>query len=217
MLQKSHAVLRGPVARGRGTHTERPGIERCELNAPALFIGFVSIEGRALNFKEGELGKIQDEARSHHAKAGMRRVLQMMAERRLRILRRRLAMHVGHRAQRGLGRRASIEQPGNFLADRQRVQRRQLGKNVVRMLVIDQRLPMISFARSERARESRDAAKSATPPKTSAGKEVCPTQPMLLHEHKVIRRLRLALAAWPTLLVVGNKHGVVKHQLPAAG
>jgi len=41
----------------------------------------------------------------------------MMAERRLGILRRRLAMHVGHRAQRELGRWASIEKPGNFLVD----------------------------------------------------------------------------------------------------
>jgi hypothetical protein len=69
----------------------------------------------------------------------------MMAERRLGILRRRLAMHVGHRAQRELGRWASIEKPGNFLGDWQRVQHSQFGKNVVRMLVIDQWLPMRSF------------------------------------------------------------------------
>jgi hypothetical protein len=45
MLQKSHALLSGPAARGRGNHTERPGIEGRELNAPALFVGFVPIEG----------------------------------------------------------------------------------------------------------------------------------------------------------------------------
>ena len=81
MLQKSHALLSGPAARGRGTHTERPGIEGRELNAPTLFVGFVPIEGRALDFKEGGFGKIKDEARRYHAKAGMCGVLQTMAER----------------------------------------------------------------------------------------------------------------------------------------
>ena len=138
-------------------------------------LGSCPLKAEPSSFEESQLGQIKDETRSHYPKAGMRGILQMMAQRRLRILRRRLAVHVGHRPERRLRRRTSIKQPGHLLADRQRVQRGQFGKNIVRMLVIDQRLSMISFARLKELGKTRDAARSATPPKTSAGRAVSPT------------------------------------------
>ena len=70
----------------------------------------------------------------------------MMAEGDLGIFRGRLTMHEGYGAEGGLGGRASVEQTGNFLANRNGVERIQFGEDVVGMLMIDQGLAMISFA-----------------------------------------------------------------------
>src|SRR5271170_2562411 len=64
-------------------------------------------------------------------------------------------MHVGDRTERGLACGRAIKLPRNLLADWVRVIEREFGKHVVRMLVIDQRLTMISFAGLEELRKSR--------------------------------------------------------------
>src|SRR6266496_2876898 len=77
------------------------------------------------------------ESRSEHAKADVRRILQVMRESRRRIFRSRHPMHEGHRAQRRLTRITKICEPGSALAQRQRVLRRQLHEEIMRMLSVD--------------------------------------------------------------------------------
>ena len=128
--------------------------------------------------------------------------------------------HIRHRAERGpqpdgppYSSHETFSLSGNVY------QRGQFREDVVRMLVIGPTALRDTFPQSEKARGRRDAARSTTQPKTSAGEAVFPTMKVevLFHEHKVIRRLRFALAAWPALMVVGNENHSVKHQLPAVG
>jgi len=59
-------------------------------------------------------------------------------------------MHESHRSKRRLARRSAIKLPGNFFfeqaSDGMRVIEREFGKDIVRMLVVDQWLAVISFA-----------------------------------------------------------------------
>ena len=135
----------------------------------------------------------------------------MMSERRLWIFRRGLAMHVGYRAERRLSRRPSIKQPGNFLVDGQGVHSSEFRKNVMRMLMIHQRLTMISFASLKKLRKAGMRRGQRLGGKHLPQQKHARTQTMLLHRHHVICRFRLALAAWPTLLVVGNENRAMQH------
>ena len=107
----------------------------------------------------------------------------MMAKRRFGIFRGRLAMHVGDRPQRRLGRWATIEQPGNFLIDWQGVERSQFGKNVVGMLMIDQRLSVIGFASLKKLGKSGMRRGQRLRRKHLPQQDHPRTQPMLLHGH----------------------------------
>src|SRR5207249_3415045 len=78
----------------------------------------------------------------------------MMAERRGRVLRGRFAVDVRHWTERRLGGRTAVEKPRNLLCNRNRVQHRKFGENIMRMLMIDQWLAMVRFTGLEQLGES---------------------------------------------------------------
>ena len=119
----------------------------------------------------------------------------MMAEWRHRQLRGRSAMDIRHRPQRRLSRRPAVKFPREFLAERQRIEQRQLRKHIVRMLVIDQRLVVIRLARLKKLRKSRMRRSQRLGGKHLPEQNRPRTQRMLLHQHRPVHRLRLALAA----------------------
>src|SRR5690349_6286498 len=62
---------------------------------------------------------------------------------------------IGWRPERWFLRGTSVEKPRNFFVDWSLVIHREFRKYIVRMLMIDQRLPMIGFARLKQFRKSR--------------------------------------------------------------
>src|ERR1700723_348344 len=83
----------------------------------------------------------------------------MMGQRGLRQFRRRCPVHVGYRPESRLANSRAIKQPRNFLlnseTERDGVIHSKFGKNVVRMLMVDQRFTVISFACLEKLRKAR--------------------------------------------------------------
>src|SRR5271157_5220101 len=148
MLQASNAVLHGPIARGCDAGPPRPRVEWSQVDAPAFFVWLAPVERASL-----QSYPVEHEPRRDYAETGVGGILQVMTEGRERQFRRGIAMQVRHRPQRRLRRRTAIELPGNSLRQRQRVERSQLGKYVVRMLMIYQRLAVIGFARLKELRE----------------------------------------------------------------
>src|SRR5579871_5502675 len=138
----------------------------------------------------------------------------MVSQRRSWIFRSRFAVNVSDRPQCRLGRWSSIKQPGNLPVERQCVERCQLRKNVMRMLMINQWLPMISLARLEQLRETRVWRSQRLGREHLPQQQRPASQAMLFHEHEVIHRLGLTLATWPSLLVVVNKNYAVRHEVP---
>src|ERR1700694_2883002 len=126
----------------------------------------------------------------------------MMRQRRHRQLGRGSAVHKGHRAKRRLARGRAIKLPGNFPADRTRVVERELGKYVVRMLVIDQWLTVVGFAALEKLGKTRMRRGQRLGGKHLTKHEAAAPELVLLHQHQPVDRLRLTLAARPALLVV---------------
>src|SRR6202034_1986688 len=113
MVEVPNTVLRGPIARGCDAHSRGPGIERSGLNAPAFFIWLVPVESASFN-----LYALDHESRCDHAETGVRRILQMMAQRCQRQLGRGGAVNIRDRAKRRLRRRPAIQFPRNFLRER---------------------------------------------------------------------------------------------------
>src|SRR5581483_4721006 len=93
--QVAVAVLCRPIARGRDTTANGPGIECVELNAPALFAGLAAVERRSLDFEFS-----QDKSGGDHAKTDMRRILQVVGEGSGGILTGGSAMQEGNRTER---------------------------------------------------------------------------------------------------------------------
>ena len=125
-------------------------------------------------------------------------------------------MHKGYRAKCWLAGGRAIERPGNFPADRARVVERKLGKHVVRMLVVDQRLTVIGFAGLEKLGKSRMRRGERLGGKHLTKQDPAAPELVLLHQHQPVDRLRLAFAARPTLLVVIGKDYAVRHQVPGS-
>src|SRR5712671_5190568 len=78
----------------------------------------------------------------------------MVTERGERQFESRSAMYISHRPQRRLGRWAAVELPRKFLRQRKRVQKRELRKYVVGMLMVDQGPAVVGFTGLEQVRES---------------------------------------------------------------
>src|SRR6266567_7356605 len=81
-------------------------------------------------------------------------ILQMMTQWCRWQFRRRCPMDVSDRTDRRLRRRPAVEKPRYAFRQRQRVIGGQFGKDVVGMLVIDQRLVVVSLTRLEDFREA---------------------------------------------------------------
>src|SRR6266404_1764796 len=77
-----------------------------------------------------------------------------MRERRRRILRRGHAMHERDRPERRFTGITKVGKPGSAFTNWQGVLRRQLHKQIVRMLPVDERLAFVSFAGLEKQRRS---------------------------------------------------------------
>src|SRR5581483_4566063 len=148
---------------------------------------------------------IDNDSGGDHAKAGVGGILQVMAERCGWIFRSRLAMDVSYWAERRFSHRASVELPRNFFCERPGIEQRQFGKNIVRMLVIHQRLPVVSLAGLKQKRESGVRRSQRLRGEHLAEQNRPLTERMLFHEHQVIYRLGLAFSARTALLVVGEK------------
>jgi hypothetical protein len=93
---------------------------------------------------------------------------------------------------------------------------RKLGKYVVRMLMVDERLTMIGFARLEELGKSWMRRGQRLGRKHFAKQNAAAAKVVLLHQHQPVHRLDFALAARAALLVVIHKHDAVCHQIPGA-
>src|SRR3989442_239541 len=94
MMQTAHRELPRPVLRGRNGQTGRPGVDRSVVDIPAVLVGLLPVETARLQPEHaaGNPGR-------HYFVRDMAGVLPMVAERRLRQLRRRSAMRKRDRTQ----------------------------------------------------------------------------------------------------------------------
>ena len=96
------------------------------------------------------------------------------------------------------------------------IQRRQLRKHIVRMLMIDQRFAVISLASLEKLRKSWMRRGQRLRGKHLPEKNCARAQLVLLHQHAPVHRLGFARATGPALLVVVDEDDSVRHQFPPA-
>src|SRR3981189_2000749 len=109
--------------------------------------------------------------------------------------RRRCAVHESHRAQGGTPDWSAVEEPRDLVADGTRVIKREFGKDVVWMLMVDQRLTVVGLAGLKELRKAGMRRSQRLRGKHLAKEDRAAPQGMLLHEHQPVHRLRFAGAA----------------------
>src|SRR5436190_20524281 len=134
MLQMAGGDLRAPV----GTRIERqprgPRIDLAGIDVPSLFVRLASMETAERESEHAALRTERDDA-----SGDVRRILHVMAERRLRDLRRRRTMRIGDRAESGIAERRNVEIADGVVRDRMRVFGSELHEEIVWMLRVDDR------------------------------------------------------------------------------
>ena len=121
-----------------------PAAERIKLRIIEIVTHLVrlpSLESAPFNFQIAPDRSERDDAESH-----MRRVLPVMAERRVRIIHGGEPMHERRRPQRRFARITGIQIGGKIVAEPLRIADRDLIEQIVRMLPVVQRFAIPRFA-----------------------------------------------------------------------
>ena len=109
-------------------------------------IGSLAVgESGTFKLKRTLLAGSESEARGHYAITDVSGVLQMVAKRGRRNLAGGAAMQIRHCSESRLACRPGIHLPAQPLAERQTEERRQLAKDIVRMLQVNQRYTLIGL------------------------------------------------------------------------
>ena len=125
-------------------------------------------------------------------------------------------MDVRHWSERGLAGSGSVEQPSDILSERMIVVDSEFGKDVVGMLMIDQRVAVVRFAGLKEFGKTRMGRSQGLGRKHFTKQERAAGSIVLLHEHQPIDGLGFARAPRPALLVVIEKDDAVCHKVPGA-
>src|SRR5437588_10446442 len=104
MLQMAGRQLRGPVWRRVERNACRPRVDLARIDVPALLVRLASVKAA-----EGVAEHAALRADRNDATGDMRRVLHVMAERRLRDLGGRGTVRVGDGAERGIAERRGVD------------------------------------------------------------------------------------------------------------
>src|SRR6185295_1464179 len=132
ILQKTVTHLHGPVAVWRKPKPHRTRVPRMGFEVVTVLIRLTPIKKRAFKLKPAIL-----DSRRNHSETDVRRVLQVMRQRRRRVLRSRSAMHECIWAKCRLSGIDYVNKPARMFANRNRVGSAQLHEKIVWMLSID--------------------------------------------------------------------------------
>ncbi len=205
--------LKGPRGRRPVPDARRPGVDGARIDQiPALLVRLRAAKRRAFHLKGPAIdGRGQD----FHGQVG--RVERVMAQRRDGVFERREPVHERHRAERRLANRRARKREPEFLRERMSEHRRRLHEEVVRVLMIDQRITVESFPDLEDLAVSLRADGCGIEAQHQVQREAPPSGGVARHPHPPVRRLHLCLATRPTLIVEHQEDRTVLHHLPALG
>src|SRR5436190_8034548 len=147
MLQMAGGDLRDPVWTRIERQPRGPRIDLAGIDVPSLFVRLASMETAERESEHAALRTERDDA-----SGDVRRILHVMAERRLRDLRRRRAMRIGDRAERRIAERRGVDVPDRIRAEGVRIFGGHLHEEIVRMLRVDDRTPVDRLPRLEQFR-----------------------------------------------------------------
>src|SRR5437868_10673820 len=137
-----------------------------------------------------------------------------MAERRLRKIHCRGAMHISNRTKRGLASWPAIDKPLNAFPQRQHVGCGKLSKEIVWMLAIDQRRAMVGFARLEELWKASVGRGERLRGEHLAKQNASTAKPVFFHEHCCIHGFQFADATRDTFAIKGEEQVGMDHQGP---
>src|SRR6185369_7667022 len=110
----------------------------------AVFVRLTPVKKRAFKLEPPIL-----DSRGNHSETDVRRVLQVMRQRRRRVLRSRRTVHERIWSKCRLSGITSVNKPARTLTNRNRVSSTQLHEQIVWMLPIDQRLAFVRLTSLE--------------------------------------------------------------------
>ena len=211
LFQESVGELKGPAVVRTVPSAHRPRVELPWIHqVPAVLVGLGAVEDRRLDLERAAI-----EAGREHAHRDVRRVEGVVAERRHRVVGRGRAVHERDRPERGLADRRAGQRQGDPLSDRLQPHRRGLHEEVVRMLVVDERIPLEGLADLEDVAVALRADRRRVETEHQVERELAFAGALLGHAHPPVRRLDLALAARTALVVVHDEHDGVLHERPS--
>src|SRR6185369_2470746 len=144
ILQKTMTNLHGPVAVWRKPKPHRTRVPRMCFEVVTVLIRLTTVKKRAFKLEPA----ILDSSRNH-SETDVRRVLQVMRQRRRRVLRSRSAVHECVWSKCRFSRITSVNKPARTFANRNRISRTQLHEQIVWMLSIDQGLAFVRLTSLE--------------------------------------------------------------------
>src|SRR5437868_5766168 len=134
MLQMSRRELRGPVGIRIEGKTRGPRIDFAGVDVPSLFVRLAAVETAERKAEDATL-----RADRQYAAGDVRRVLHVMAERRLRDFRRGRAMRIRDRTERRIAEGRRVDVADRVIGQRMRILGGELHEEVMRMLRVDDR------------------------------------------------------------------------------
>ena len=212
-VQISIRDLEAGVRRRIDGEATGPGVQRPEVEVPAVLVGLAPMEERAL-----ELEKAVVDARGQDSEGDVRRVLPMVTDGWQRIAHRRGPMHECGRTERGFAGRGRVQLDTQGVADRVPVDRRRLHEEIVGMLPIVQRPAAVGLAALQKKRQRLFAAEGGRLRREHASeRELSAEQRMRSHAHQPARRCHTTRSAVTPLVVVADGRGVMEHEHPVTG
>src|SRR5436190_8896031 len=125
-------------------------------------------------------------------------------------------MHEGHGPERWLSRWRGVEQHGGVRRHCVLIQHAKLHEEVVRMLAVDERLPVACLARLQQQGITALPHRCCVDARHEAELKTPPAYHALGHDHRPVQAAPLVVASWPSLMVVLPEAESTEHHPPTA-
>src|ERR1051325_770320 len=209
--EKAVTDLHGPVAVRREPESRGTRVPRVRFEVVTILVRLAAVEDGAFEFEPA----ITESGR-YHAETDVTRILQVMRQRRRRVLRSRGAMHKSSWSKRRLAGTSGVDKPARAFADRHGVARAHFHEQVVWMLSIDQRPAFVSLSGLKEQRRAARRKGERLGAHHGAQLECSRTSTPDRGRHEPVCRLDLGYASRPTLAIDAGDEVVMKHQQPFA-
>jgi hypothetical protein len=209
LVQESIGALDRPGRTRPKPHASGPRVERTEVDVVAILVGLAASEDRTFDRNPFVIDAAED-----HAVGDMRRIEDVMRQRRRRILDRGCAVHERDGTERRFADGAGDDRERGLVGERNAPRGSQLHQQIVRMLMVRDLPAPIGFPLLQNFRVAGEADRERLGCRHSRQRERAGSKRTARHAHQPVLRSNLGVAAWSALTIEGGEELTIEADRP---